>query len=109
MSFEQLKLGLKPKPLKLEFRTETKTVDITRKFVNVEGEEFEVNDLFNVLDEIEAGCDIEITNKRMADHLVKIEVLKSTGSRRWMTGATKGPCFKFLYERLEDECYKEEE
>jgi len=108
MKTEQLKLNLKPKPLNIIFRTVKEVRTITTKYVNIEGEEFEINDLFNTLDEIEAGYDIEVTNKRMAKHFEKIEVLKYRGSRRNMMGAEKGPCFNDLYKRVEKEYYKEE-
>jgi len=108
MEDKQLKMNLKAKPLKIKFRTETEVRTITTKYVNIEGEEFEINDLFNTLDEIGTGYDIVVTNKRMAEHFKKIEVLKYEGSRRNMMGAEKGPCFNDLYKRVKKEYYKEE-
>lgn len=109
MKSKQLKLGLEPKPLNIAFRTNTEVKTIVTKFVDIEGEEFEMEDLFSTLSELEvSSCETMVTNKRMADHFIKIEVLKSAGSRRHMTGAAKGPCFKDLYKQVETEYYKEE-
>lgn len=109
MKNKQLKLGLKPKPLNVTFRTTEEVRTIVTKFVNIEGEEFELEDLMHTLSELEASSyDTIVTNKRMADHFKKIEVLKYAGSRRNMMGAQKGPCFKDLYEQVEEEYYKEE-
>lgn len=108
MKNKQLKLGLKPKPLNVTFRITEEVRTIVTKFVNVEGEEFELEDLMDTLSEIETDYDTIVTNKRMADHFIKIEVLKYAGSRRNMMGAEKGSCFKDLYEQVKEEYFKEE-
>ena len=97
---EQTKLELKAIPVDISVRSETKTVEVTTVYIDVEGEEFESEDLLNVLEEIEGVGDIEITNKRMCEHLKKIEVVSDCGSRRHYTGASKGPRFKDLYDKL---------
>lgn len=109
MKNKQLKLGLKPKPLNVTFRTTEEVRTIITRFANIEGEEFELEDLFSTLSELEtSSCETMVTNKRMADHFKKIEVLKSAGSRRNMMGAVRGSCFKDLYKQVEAEYYKEE-
>jgi len=108
MKNKQLKLGLKPKPLNVTFRTTEEVRTIVTRFANIEGEEFELEDLFSTLSEIETDYDTIVTNKRMADHFIKTEVLKHAGSRRNMMGAEKGSCFKDLYKQVEAEYYKEE-
>lgn len=108
MKNKQLKLGLEPKPLNVMFRTTEEVKTIVTRFANIEGEEFELEDLFNTLYELKTDHDTIVTNKRMADHFKKIEVLKSAGSRRNMMGAVRGSCFKDLYKQVEAEYYKEE-
>jgi len=106
----QMEMGLKPKPLDVTLRTTSETRVIITRWVNIEGEEFELDDLYNTLSELE-GCayDTIISNKKMADHFIKIEVLKSAGSRRNMIGARLGPCFKDLYNQVSQMMDYEEE
>jgi len=97
----QLEMGLKPKPLNVKLRTTSETRVIVTRWVNIEGVEFELDDLWDTLSELEGSAyDTIVSNKRMADHFIKIEVLKSAGSRRSMTGARKGSCFTNLYEQV---------
>lgn len=96
---DQLSLNLPYTPVIVYVRTERKKVVKVTVYVNVEGEEFELNDLVRTLEAVYDG-DTVITNKRMCTHLTRIGVLNDCGNKKWMTGAERGPRFKSLIDQL---------
>lgn len=101
MEEKQLKLNLQGHPVVIKVREERRRVVEITRYVDVEGEEFELNDLVDTLGYVEHN-DIEVTNKRMCEHFKKISVLNDCGSRRAMISAHKGPRFKSLVDQLHE-------
>jgi len=92
------------KPLNISFIN--KFTMTTRKYVNVEGEEFGLRHLYGTLCGI-TNCDYwydGVPDKRMANHFAKIKVTKP--SRSWVKGSSEGPCFRDLFDRVKKEYCK---
>lgn len=99
---EQLKL-----PFQLPFNLKKKSIQYCRwiEVVDVEGQTFELGELWNVLNGIKVG-DIQITDKRMCEHLKKIKVVLYCGSWRSGCVAEEGERFDAFFKavsRLVDE------
>lgn len=68
--------------------------------VTLNGERFDLEDLYEALSGIKQG-DTYIWESRMCKHLLKLEVLKSCGSRR-AGGAFRGHRFEDLFKQIEE-------
>lgn len=64
------------------FETKTKTRKVTETFITLDGKDFELTDLVNMMDELEdtsyAGPRIVVYNRPLRDALVKRKVLADT-------------------------------
>ena len=91
-------------PLNISFRNEPTMV--IKKYVNVEGREFELVHLYMALCGIDGCkyCHNGMPDKRMANHFAKIKVTKP--SRLWAKGAAEGPYFQDLFDRVKKEYCK---
>jgi hypothetical protein len=82
----------------------SRNVSYTLPTIELNGVSFDLHDLFEALRGVKAG-DIYIFRPAMCEHLLKLEVIRSCGSRRG-GGATPGRRFDALFkeiERLTDE------
>ncbi|MHA2264736.1 MAG: hypothetical protein ACXAEN_20265 [Candidatus Thorarchaeota archaeon] len=95
--------------MKIEFQEEVRPK--TYHYATIEGMRFDLYDLMNILEEVEASSGrsggIRITNRKKCEHLKKIGVLATCGSQRWLMGAEPGPKFKEAYDIVFAEVYKE--
>lgn len=74
-------------------------VSYTVQTVTLNGEQFDLSDLYELLTGVQSG-DTYVWESRMCKHLLKLEVLKSCGSRR--TGAAyPGHRFNTLLKQIE--------
>lgn len=88
--------------MKLEIEARSRT--ITEYFVEVDGVNFDVEDLIETLGYIKNNDNIYVDNPRMSKVLVRIGVLESGGSMTWP--ASPGPKFDEFYDSLRKECEK---
>lgn len=77
---------------------ETKEVVHVEKYVILDGQKFELDDLLNLLDELAPPCDIQITSKRMGEMLLKYGVVKTVGCG--LSAAHVGPNYKEFYDMI---------
>jgi penicillin V acylase-like amidase (Ntn superfamily) len=69
---------------------------IREKFITIDNEDFELDDLHNTLSEIDAWGNVYVVEPHLGKMLVKYGVLTSAGSMNWP--ATKGPNFDEFFE-----------
>ena len=98
---EQQELDIKYKDFDINTRVESKMVEKHYRYVIIEGLEFGFDTLYDIMEQLDANYDIVITDKRLADHLIKLGILRTRGNKRWLMGAEKGDRFKQLMEQLD--------
>ena len=98
---KQTELDIKFRDFEISSRKESKMVEKHYRYVTIEGEEFKFDTLYDIMEQLDANYDIVITDKRMADHLIKLGVLRTRGNQRWLMGAEKGDRFKQLMSQLD--------
>jgi hypothetical protein len=107
---KQQELDIKYKDFEISTRAKTEMVKKHYRYVTIEGEEFNFDTIYDIMEQLDANYDIIITDKRLGEHFKKIGVLKTLGNKRWYMGAEKGDRFKQLMNQLDDameELYKE--
>lgn len=72
---------------------------IKEKFITIDDEEFEMQDLYDTLSEIGGWGNVYVTDPQMSKMLVKYGVLKSGGSMDWPASA--GPNFDDFLKMVE--------
>lgn len=72
---------------------------IKEKFITIDDESFEVQDLYDTLSEIGGWGNVYVTNPQMSKMLVKYGVLQSGGSSNWPASA--GPNFDDFLKMVE--------
>lgn len=99
---KQQELEIKYKDFEINSRVETKMVKKYYRYVTIENEEFDFDDLYDIMEQLDANYDIVLTNKRMVSHLKKLGVIRHEGSKRHYMGAEKGDRFKQLMNQLDE-------
>lgn len=85
---------------KFKIKVSERKVSYTIQTVTLNGETFDLPDLYEALSEVQGG-DTYIWEDRMCKHLLKLEVLKSCGSRR-VGAAYPGHRFNELFKQIEE-------
>ncbi len=98
---KQQELGIQYKDFKINSRKESEMVEKHYRYVTIEEEEFEFDDLYDIMEQLDANYDIVLTNKRMVNHFKKLGVIRHEGSKRHYMGAEKGDRFEQLMNQLE--------
>ena len=81
------------------FERDKKEVKYTVETIKVNGEWFDLEDLYNTLYDIKSD-DVMITNKQMCEKMKELNVLNSCGSSRAGIGAGQGQRFDEFYELI---------
>lgn len=69
-------------------------------FVTLDGYALNVEDMIDLIGEIQCG-NVELKDRELGELLIKHGILKTMGSRRWLSGAEEGPnCAAFLTELM---------
>ena len=87
-------------PDKLPVSFTSKDVTHTHQYAHLHGYRFELYDTIETLEAVNDGP-IQI-DQAVADMLMRIDVIKSNGSRRSLIGATKGENFDAFLKALND-------
>lgn len=76
---------------------------VREKFITIDDESFELEDLYETLSEIDGWGNVYVNEPNMGKMLVKYGVLMSAGSSNWP--AAKGPNFDDFYKMIEKHTY----
>ena len=71
---------------------------IKEKFITIDNESFEIQDLYDTLSNIDYWANVYVTNSQMSKMLVKYGILESGASRSWP--ASKGANFDDFYKKI---------